>query len=247
MTAKAAALRALHQPGKPLVLANIWDAATAKLVVEAGFPAVATSSGAVAESLGYADGQDAPVTEMLAAAARIARVVSVPVTVDAEAGYGLPADDLVARLLAAGVAGCNLEDTEHPGRTLRDPAQQAGFLAAVRAAAGAALVINARVDVFVRAAGTDEKALLPDAIARAKAYLAAGADCVYPIVIRDPDVVREFTAAVAPAPVNVMMLPGGPSIAELAALGVARVSMGTGVWRTAQAELRSRLADIAAN
>lgn len=248
MTTEATALRELHRPGKPLVLANIWDAASAKLVQEAGFPAIATSSGAVAESLGYADGQDAPVGEMLAAVARITRVVSVPVTVDAEAGYGLPADDLVARLLAAGAAGCNLEDTVHPAHTLADPARHAEFLAAVRAAAGDALVINARVDVFVRAPeGATERDLLPAAVERARTYLSAGADCVYPILVRDPDVLRDFTAAVAPAPVNVMAVPNGPAIAELAAFGVARVSMGTGVWRATLAGLRTRLTDIAAD
>ena len=246
MSGTAEALRALHQPGKPLVLANIWDAASAKAVVEAGFPAVATSSGAVAESLGYQDGQDCPVTEMFAAAARITRVVPVPVTVDAEAGYGLAPDDLAARLLAAGAVGCNLEDTVHPGRTLADPRAHAEYLAAVRAAGD--LVINARVDTFLRApAGATERDVLPDAVDRARAYLAAGADCVYPILVRDPAVIADFTAAVAPAAVNVIAVPGGPSIAELAELGVARVSMGTGLWHVMQDRLRTRLAEVAAN
>jgi 2-methylisocitrate lyase-like PEP mutase family enzyme len=241
-------LRGLHRPGTPLVLANIWDAASAKLVEAAGFAAVATSSAAVAEALGHADGQAAPAAEMLAAAARIARAVALPVTVDAEAGYGLPADELVTRLLAAGAVGCNLEDTAHETHGLRDPAEQAAYLAAVRAAAGDALVVNARVDVFVRAPqGADEHALLPAAIERARAYLDAGADCVYPILVRDPAVVEEFTAAVAPAPVNVLVRPGGPAVADLAAAGVARVSMGPGLWRAALADLRARLADIAAN
>jgi 2-methylisocitrate lyase-like PEP mutase family enzyme len=230
-----------------LVLANIWDAAGAKLVEAAGFDAVATSSGAVAESLGHRDGQDAPAAEMLAVAARIARAVALPVTVDAEAGYGLPPAELAARLLDAGIAGCNLEDTDHSTHTLGDPARQADFIAAVRAAAGDALVINARVDAFVRAQqGTDERAVLPDAVERARAYLAAGADCVYPILVRDPEVVGEFTAAVAPANVNVMGLPG-TSIADYARLGVARISLGTQVWRATQADLAARLADIAAH
>lgn len=109
----AEALRALHVPGKPLFLPNAWDADTARLVEEAGFPVVATSSVAVAAALGYPDGEAAPAEEMFAAAARIARAVSVPVTVDAESGYGLPGREFAERLLATGAVGCNYEDTDH--------------------------------------------------------------------------------------------------------------------------------------
>ena len=249
----AKVLRDLHLPGTPLVLANIWDAASARLAEQAGFAAIATSSGAVAESLGYADGQDAPVTEMFGAAARIARVVSVPVTVDAEAGYGLGPDDFVRLLLRTGAVGCNVEDTDHTTGGLADPATRAAWLAGVRAAADAAgvpLVINARVDTFVRAPRTagrpvDEAALLDDAVHRARAYLAAGADCVYPIVMRDPDVIRDLTSAVAPAAVNLLSTPGGLSPTDLAELGAARVSMGTSVWQASQSELAGRLAELA--
>jgi 2-methylisocitrate lyase-like PEP mutase family enzyme len=145
-------LRSLHRPGSPLLLPNIWDVATAKAVVAAGFPVVATTSGGVAATLGYEDQEDAPAEEMLAAAARIARGVEVPVTVDAEAGYGMQPADLVAALRNAGVAGCNLEDTDHSAGRLRDPGHHAEWLRAVRQAASAdgyPLVINARVDVFV--------------------------------------------------------------------------------------------------
>src|SRR6185437_1774900 len=145
-------LRSLHRPGTPLLLPNAWDVATARAVVAAGFPVVATTSGGVAGTLGYEDHEGAPGDEMLAAAARIASGVDVPVTVDAEAGYGMEPAELVAALRAAGAAGCNLEDTEHPAETLRDPDRHAGWLAAVRRAAsedGYRLVINARVDVFL--------------------------------------------------------------------------------------------------
>jgi 2-methylisocitrate lyase-like PEP mutase family enzyme len=247
----AATLRGLHVPGNPLVLANIWDAASARLAEAAGFPVVATSSGAVAESLGYSDHQDAPADVMFAAAARIAHAVAVPVTVDAEAGYGLPADDLVGRLLDAGVVGCNLEDSDYATDGLTDVSKQADRLASVRAAAdraGVPLVINARVDVFVRATahGTEEATLLDEAVTRARAYLAAGADCVYPIALRDQDVLRQLLAAVSPGAVNVLGLPGGPAVADLAKLGVARVSMGTSVWRAAQATLAEQLVELAA-
>src|SRR4051794_31189790 len=145
-------LRSLHRPGDPLLLPNAWDVATARAVVAAGFPVVATSSGGVAGTLGYEDHEGAPGDEMLAAAGRIARGVEVPVTVDAEAGYGMEPDELVAALRTTGAAGCNLEDTDHADETLRDPDRHAEWLRAVREAAsedGYPLVINARVDVFL--------------------------------------------------------------------------------------------------
>ncbi|WP_236789069.1 isocitrate lyase/phosphoenolpyruvate mutase family protein [Amycolatopsis sp. GM8] len=233
----AAALRALHVPGSPLVLPNVWDAGTARLVEEAGFPVVATSSVAVATSLGYPDGEQAPVDEMFAAAARIARAVEVPVTVDAEAGYGLPAPELVDRLLATGAVGCNLEDTDHAQGRIRPLAEQAERFAAVREAAGDALVINARIDLFLRG---DQQQVLPEAIERAKAYLAAGADCVYPIAIRSPEVLAELVKAVHPAAVNANRLPG----ADLASLGVARVSLGGALWHDMRTWLSERLKEL---
>jgi 2-methylisocitrate lyase-like PEP mutase family enzyme len=236
----AAELRSLHVPGRPLVLPNAWDAGTARLVVEAGFPVVATSSAAVAESLGYGDHEGAAVDEMFAAARRIARAVDVPVTVDAEAGYGLPPDELAGRLLEVGAVGCNLEDTDHTAGGLTPVDKQAAYLAAVRAAAGDRLVINARVDVFLRA--EDQSAALADGLARARAYLDAGADCVYPILIRSTEVLRSFVDAVG-APVNATKLPD-LSIPDLAAAGVARISLAAGLWRQMRAALRETLADV---
>src|SRR6476660_7389615 len=142
-------LRSLHRRGDPLLLPNAWDVATAKAVVAAGYAVVATTSWAVAAALGYEDGERAPADEMLAAAARIARSVDVPVTVDAEAGYGMEPAELVAALRDAGAAGCNLEDTDHTAGNLRDTDGHATWLNAVREAAsgqGYPLVINARVD-----------------------------------------------------------------------------------------------------
>ena len=139
------------------MLPNAWDAATARAVAAAGFPAVATTSAGVAAALGYEDHEGAPAGEMLAAAARITRSVDVPVTVDAEAGYEMTAAELVAELSGMGAAGGNLEDTHHATQTLRDPAQQAAWLRAVRRAAsdqGYRLVINARIDVFIPSAVT---------------------------------------------------------------------------------------------
>src|SRR3954453_7320474 len=138
-------LRSLHRPGTPLLLPNAWDAATARAVVAAGFPVVAPTRGGVAGTLGYEDHEGAPGDEMLAAAARIARAVDVPVTVDAEAGYGMAPAELVTALQRAGAAGCNVEDSDYAGDRLRDPEQHAAWLRAVREAAskdGYGLVIN---------------------------------------------------------------------------------------------------------
>ena len=240
-------LRSLHVPGDPLVLPNAWDAASARAVVAAGLPAVATTSGGVAAALGYEDHEGAPADEMLAAAARIARSVEVPVSVDAEAGYGLEPAALVAALERAGAAGCNLEDTDHAAGTLRDPAEHAAWLREVRAAAAAAdygLVINARIDVFL-AGEAPQRDLVPEALGRAHAYLDAGADCVFPIVLREADALAAFMAE-APGPVSVLAMPRAPSLEELAELGVARVSYGTLLHRQSLEQLASSLASIAA-
>jgi 2-methylisocitrate lyase-like PEP mutase family enzyme len=220
-------------------------------VVAAGFPVVATTSGGVAAALGYEDHEGAPADEMLAAAARIARGVEVPVTVDAEAGYGMEPAGLVAALRAAGAAGCNLEDTNHAAGSLRDPDRHAEWLAAVREAASAdgyALVINARVDVFLggflagAGPGTQEE-LVPEALQRANAYIEAGVDCVYPIALWETDAVSGFMAD-APGPVNITRLPQAPSLAELAELGVARVSWATLLYREAIARFEEQLASL---
>lgn len=231
-------MRELHIPGKPLVLPNVWDAASARQVEQAGFPVVATSSAAVAESLGYADHQGAPVDEMFAATRRIANAVTVPVTMDAERGYDLPATELADRLAEAGATGCNIEDSDDSYTGVVETGKQADRIAALRAA-NADLVINARIDLFFRA--EDQKAVLDDAIERAQAYLAAGADCVYPILVRSTDVLKAFVDAVSPAAVNALHLPGGPDLATLAGLGVARISYGTGLWRQTQAAFKELL------
>jgi 2-methylisocitrate lyase-like PEP mutase family enzyme len=226
-------LRSLHVPGTPLVLPNAWDVATARAVVAAGFPVVATTSMGVAASLGYEDHEQAPSEEMLATAGRIAGAVEVPVTVDAEAGYGMEPADLVAALKKMGAAGCNLEDTNHATGELRDPVEQAAWLRAVRAAASDqsyALVINARIDVFLSALASGSEApsqaeLVSEAVRRAHAYGEAGADCVFPILLWERDALAAFISD-APGPVNVLRIPTAPPQAELAELGVARVSYG---------------------
>jgi len=184
---QADTLRRLHTGPRPLVLPNAWDAASARLVAKAGFPVVATSSGAIAATLGYEDNDSMPVDEAFGVIARITRSVSVPVTADVEAGYRLSPKDLVERLMDARAVGCNLEDTDHHrGAGLVDAAENAERLRAVRQAAsqaGVDIVLNARVDVL-RLEG-DRRELFEEAVRRARLYLRAGADCVFPIRLAD--------------------------------------------------------------
>ena len=229
-------LREMHIPGQPLVLPNAWDAGSARAVVAAGFVAVATTSAGVAAALGYDDQEAAPVDEMFAAAARIVRAVGdVPVTVDAEAGYGLLADELVFRLQKLGVAGINLEDTDHGAGSLVPTQRQTRRINEVRTAAeriGYPLVVNARIDVFLFDRERPQLELVEEGVERARAYLDAGADCVYPIFLRDADARRSFVEA-TPGPVNVLAMPGQGTFRELAADGVARVSYGASLYRQA--------------
>jgi 2-methylisocitrate lyase-like PEP mutase family enzyme len=244
-------LRSLHRPGDPLLLPNAWDVVTARAVVAAGFPVVATTSAGVAATLGHEDHEGAPGDEMLAAAARIVRGVEVPVTVDAEAGYGMEPAELVAALRSAGAAGCNLEDTDHAAGSLRDPDRHAEWLGAVRQAAaddGYPLVVNARIDVFLgpmlagAGAGTQAE-LVPEAVRRANAYFEAGVDCVYPIALWETDALRGFMSEIG-GPVNVVRLPQAPSLAGLAELGVARVSWGLLLYAEAMARFEERLGSL---
>jgi 2-methylisocitrate lyase-like PEP mutase family enzyme len=237
-----AALRALHVLGDPLVLPNAWDAASARMVEGAGFPVVATSSFATARILGYDDGEAAPVDEVLAAAARIVRAVSVPVTVDFERGYRLGPAELVERFAATGAVGLNLEDSDPPTGEMIDATEQADFLAAVRSAAvstGVDLVINARTDSFLRRAGSPEEQLAAS-IDRGARYLAVGADCVYPIGAADPEVIRALVEGI-PGPLNVGYGRGRQSLTGLASLGVARVSFGPSLQQHLYGEFGSAL------
>ncbi|MGW0768472.1 isocitrate lyase/PEP mutase family protein [Streptomyces sp. NPDC002676] len=230
---KAEVFRALHlgrAQGDPLVLPGPWDAASARVFAEAGFPALATPSAGVAASLGYADGST-PADEMFAAVARITRAVDVPVSADIEGGYGLAPKELVERLLEAGAVGCNLEDSV--GESLKDPREHAEFLAEVRSAAAGRLFLNARVDTFVHGDGNIEQA-----IERAALYVAAGADCVYPI-LAPVDALPLLRAGIQ-GPLNMVTRVGGegPSPAELGALGATRITFGPGLQWAATAALR---------
>ncbi len=244
---KAERLRKLHQGPGVLVLPNAWDAASARVFEVAGFEAIGTTSAGVSYSLGYADGENVPREEMLAATARIARRVNVPVTADIEAGFGESLDDLAATIrgvIEAGAVGVNLEDTASDGNKLADLEVAMNRIRVVRETAArmsVALVINARTEVYLL--GLNDFRLAVD---RLNAYRDAGADCLFA-----PGVVKsEAIAAIVKevrGPVNILATRGTPPIAELQALGVRRVSVGSGPCRATMAltqeianELRSQ-------
>jgi 2-methylisocitrate lyase-like PEP mutase family enzyme len=219
-------LRALHRAPPILVLPNAWDVASAvALAAVPGVRALATTSGGVARSLGFEDGEKAPVEEMLGVAGRIAAAVSLPVTADVEGGYGDPVGTARAAW-AAGVVGINFEDS--PKGVLRSVDEQAALITEIRAAVPE-LVINARVDLFLLGVGG-----VDDAVARANAYLAAGADCAYPIT-NPPELIAELVRRID-GPINVLLTPNGPSAAQLEELGVARATWGSGLAALAYSE-----------
>ncbi|MGC0155057.1 isocitrate lyase/PEP mutase family protein [Chromobacterium vaccinii] len=232
---RARTFRRLHQTGRPLLLPNVWDALSARVFEQAGFPALATSSAAVAWSLGYRDGGELPREELVAAVARIARVLQAPLSVDLEDGFGGSPEavaDTVAAVIRAGAAGVNLEDgrRDAAGRfCLRGADEMRERLRAARAAADALdapIFINARTDLFLHGEGPAE-AHFDETLARARLYLDGGADGVFPIGLSDPALLARLCGAVA-APVNVAATAGLPGLAELSALGVARVSTAIG-------------------
>lgn len=248
---RAEALRALHHADRPVVLPNAWDAASARVFEAAGFPAIATTSAGIAYACGFADGERIPRRTMLAAVERIAGAVAVPVTADLEAGYGAgpaAAARTVELLVATGAVGLNLEDAR--GRSRRALVPSAAQVARVRAAreaadrAGVPVVINARTDVYHFGGAPAEQ--LAEAVRRGNAYLEAGADSVFVPFVRDAATIAALVHGIR-GPVNILAGPGAPPVAELAALGVRRVTVGSGVMRAtlglarrAAVELRER-------
>jgi 2-methylisocitrate lyase-like PEP mutase family enzyme len=235
----ASRLHELHQIGRPLLLVNVWDVAGARAVLAAGSPAIATSSVAMASARGGTDDNrdgDAAFAQLR----QITAAVDVPVTADLEGGYGLSPDDLVDALLDAGAVGCNLEDTDHAaGGGLLDAQTHANYLAGVRAAAdhrGVGVVLNARIDAIIRHPQRDSAGAMDEVLRRAQLYFDAGADCVYPISLRDPVLVSQIVNELD-RPVNVN--PSEP-LAALVEAGAARISLGGGVHSWIMGELERR-------
>ncbi|MGW6390221.1 isocitrate lyase/PEP mutase family protein [Streptomyces sp. NPDC055103] len=232
----ARAFRSLHTPASPLALANAWDVASARVIEAAGAPAIATTSAGAAWSLGYPDGDFLSRDRALELVARIVAAVAVPVTADIEGGYGTDAAGIaetVTGVLAAGAAGVNIEDGARP------PAELATRLAAARLTAdraGADLFLNARIDTYLFGLG-DPDTRLKETLTRAHTYVDAGADGIFVPGVTDTDVIATLARDIS-VPLNVMAGPGAPTVAELGALGVARVSLGSGVAQVAYAAAR---------
>src|SRR5580700_1551088 len=237
---KTEKLRALHHGPEVLVLPNAWDCASARILEELNFPAIATTSAGVAFSLGYADGQNIPGKEMLAAVAKIARSVDVPVTADLEGGYGDIAETAAA-LLESGAVGLNLEDILGQGpESLASIDEQVSRIAAVRKTGP--VVINARTDLYLLEIG-DASTRFDRACERLKAYRDAGADCLFIPGITREDLIARFVEALQ-FPINILAGSGTPPIARLKELGVARVSIGSGMMRSAMGHTRRIAEDL---
>ncbi len=235
-----ALFRSLHRADEPLALVNAWDVASARLTERAGVKVVATTSGGVAWSLGSPDGGRLDRGRAIDLIARIAAAVRVPVTADIEDGYATDADgvaDTIKDVVATGAVGVNLEDSAHgEPEPLRAVVEAAARIAAARQAAGADLFINARIDTYLLGVGEPSRRL-QDTLDRARAYVAAGADGIFVPGVTDPAIIAELVQGVG-APLNVMAHPGSPTLAELGRLGVARVSLGSGVAQAAYALVR---------
>ncbi|MBV8861653.1 MAG: isocitrate lyase/phosphoenolpyruvate mutase family protein [Mycobacterium sp.] len=225
---RASALLTLHVPGNPVILPTVWDAWSARLAVDAGFAALTVGSHPVADSIGKPDNEGMSFDDLLARVAQITAAVDVPVSVDVESGYGLPASRLIDGLLGAGAVGLNIEDTVHSERKrLRSAAEHAELVGALRTAAdeaGVHLVINARTDVFLRKDG-DDSDRVERAVARLKQAAAAGADVLYPVGRHNPETLQRLTKEL-PLPVNAIALPAEDDPALFGRLGVGRVSFG---------------------
>jgi 2-methylisocitrate lyase-like PEP mutase family enzyme len=241
--------RGLHQGPQILVLPNAWDAASARLYEEAGFLAIGTTSAGIAFSMGMPDGERVAFEEMITVIGRIVSAVRIPVTADIEAGYGRTPEATAASCLAvlkAGAVGVNLEDASTDGaRPLVDPVLHCDKVRAAREAAAGEkvpLVINARTDVFLRAVGEPETRL-GETLARANAYREAGADCLFVPGVSDPETIAQLTRGIG-GPVNILAGPGAPAVADLARLGVRRVSLGSGPMRASLGFLRRMAAEV---
>jgi 2-methylisocitrate lyase-like PEP mutase family enzyme len=225
---KYAAFAALHVPGDPLILFNVWDAGSARAVAEAGAKAIATGSASVAAAQGFDDAEGLPIGLALANAALIVGAVDLPVTIDFEGAYAVEPKGVAAnmkRLAATGAIGCNFEDQIVGGEGLHAIEAQAARIRAAREAVGADFFINARTDNFIQKREGHDEAMVDAALERARAYAEAGASGFFAPVLHDLHLLERLCAA-SPLPVNFMAWPGSPTAADVATVGVARVSHG---------------------
>jgi 2-methylisocitrate lyase-like PEP mutase family enzyme len=249
---KAIQFRQLHTGPEMLVLPNAWDASSARILEQAGFQAIATTSSGVAASLGYPDGQHISLDMLLDVVEGIVRVVDCPVSVDLEAGYGDTVEEVmktVEAIIRAGAVGINIEDTTKQGqRSLVEIAYQVELIKAIQEVAASmdvSLVINARTDIYLLPA-IDEGSRFEQSIERANAFRQAGADCIFPIGVSDAPTIAQLVKAIT-GPVNIVAGPPAPTLPELAQLGVARVTFASGLMRATLGYLRHIAHELLAN
>jgi 2-methylisocitrate lyase-like PEP mutase family enzyme len=224
---KYRAFAALHVPGDPVILFNVWDAGSAKAVAEAGASAIATGSASVAGAHGFTDAEGLPIGMALANAALVVGAVDLPVTIDFEGAYAVAPDGVaasMARLAATGAIGCNFEDQIVGGEGLHDIADQAARIAAARNAVGADFFINARTDLFLKTQ-THDDALIDQVIERGRAFADSGASGFFVPRLSEPRQVERVVREV-PLPLNLIAFPGAPPNREWASAGAARISFG---------------------
>jgi 2-methylisocitrate lyase-like PEP mutase family enzyme len=238
MAGKFETFAALHVPGDPVVLYNIWDAGSALAVVKAGAKALATGSHPVADANGWPDGQKVPIDFALANAKRIVEAVELPLTVDFEGAYSTDPEEggaNVARLAATGAVGCNFEDQAIGGEGVHPLDLQVRRIRAIRDAVGGQFFINARTDLFLKTQTYDD-ALVDQVIERGKAFAGAGASGFFVPRLADPRQIERVVREV-PLPLNVIAFPGAPDKSVWAEAGVARVSHGPFPHRALMAKL----------
>jgi 2-methylisocitrate lyase-like PEP mutase family enzyme len=243
---KAKHFRELHYSEQPLILANAWDVGSAKQLAAMGFKAIATSSAALADTQGYNDGEEIPLHLLLEIAGRMKEELTIPFSVDFERGFSKDVDGIlknIEQLCKIGVAGINIEDSGSAGpNPMRAVEEFAPVIAAIRdflARKGLDLFINARTDAFLHKLPN----ALDETVMRVKAYEAAGADGVFaPYISREDDI--KAVASACKIPLNVLARPELPDVPTLVRLGVRRVSMGSWLYRSLQADLKKKIERI---
>ncbi|MCS0671620.1 isocitrate lyase/phosphoenolpyruvate mutase family protein [Cytobacillus firmus] len=246
---KAKTFHRLHQQASTFVLPNAWDVISAKMFEEYGFKAIGTTSAGIAASLGYLDGQSIPLNKMVETIENIAKSVNVPVSADIEAGYGQTVEEVletVKAVAAAGAIGINLEDgTGDPNRPIFDMSSQEEKIAAIKELSESRnmpLFINARTDLYWLNIG-DSSTRLQEAVKRAKAYQAAGADCIFIPGLTDTKIIKSIREEIS-CPINLLVDPEMPSLTELSEIGIERLSCGSVPFRATLTFLRSMSEEI---
>ncbi|HXS56256.1 MAG TPA: isocitrate lyase/phosphoenolpyruvate mutase family protein [Hanamia sp.] len=243
-TEKENQLHELHHNGTILVLPNIWDPLGAILLESLGYKAIATASASIAYSNGYQDGENIPFNDVLIILQKIVKSVKIPVTADIESGYAINNVSLkenIKRLLDTGIAGVNFEDSKHDDTGLvliQEQAEKINLIKSTGSEMGSALFINARTDVFIKDSVLSKEEKLSQAIERGKAYKEAGADCFYPIFLKEKESIKTIISEVS-LPVNILLSPGIPDFETLKEIGVARISLGPGFLKTAMNAMKN--------